>query len=342
MLKSKNFVALYISQSYWIVAKGYRLYKYNPETDKLTYFSRLQDPKNAFLSRFRLLRRLFRAEVANLYHFKDDTWMCIAKKAIFKFNAASGLFEKCCSVEKGSKPMALCQANDGTIYYGEYCYNPAREPMRIMQSKDNGNTWSVAYTFEDGAVNHIHGVFNDPYTGRIWVATGDDDCACIFGYTEDGFKTFVRKYQGSQQYRVCVPMFTEKSIIYATDSQYAQNVIRSIDRKTGEVCDLCNIQGSGIYATQIGNYFAVSTTVEPSAINLDQNAHLWFSKDGENWVDVCSFRKDIWKKTYFQFGTLRLPRYEGESEYLVCSGRSVKTLDQKTLIKPIQDIQINE
>lgn len=339
MLKSKNFVTLYVSQSFWIVAKGYRLYKYNPETDKFTYFSRLQDSKNAFFSRFRLLRRLFRAEITNLYHFKDDTWMCIAKKAIFKYNAASGLFEKCCSIEKGSKPMALCQANDGTIYYGEYCYNPARKHMRIMQSKDNGNTWSVAYTFEDGAVNHIHGVFNDPWTGRIWVATGDDDCACIFGYTENGFKTFIREYQGSQQYRVCVPMFTEKSIIYATDSQYAQNVIRSIDRKTGEVRDLCKIQGSGIYATQWDNGFAVSTTVEPSKVNLEQNAHLWFSKDGEKWVDVCSFKKDIWKKTYFQFGTLRLPRYEVDADFLVFSGRSVKKLDQKTMIVPIEDIE---
>lgn len=335
----KSFVALYITQSYWIVAKGYRLYKYDVQTNKLTNFSRLVDSKNAFLSQFRLLRRLFRAEITNLYHFKDDTWMCIAKKAIFRYNKDSGLFEKCCSVEKGSRPMALCQANDGTIYYGEYCFNPARKPMRIMQSKDNGETWSVAYTFGDGEVNHIHGVFNDPYTGRIWVATGDDDCACIFGYTEDGFKTFVRKYQGSQQYRVCVPMFTEKSIIYATDSQYAQNVIRSIDRETGDVRDICKIQGSGIYATQFGDCFAVSTTVEPSKVNLEQNAHLWFSKDGEHWVDVCSFKKDIWKKTYFQFGTLRLPRYEGSSKYLVCYGRSVKELDGKTLILTTDEIK---
>lgn len=335
----KNFVALYISQSYWIVSKGYRLYKYNPEKDKLTFFSRLVDSKNAFLSRFRLLRRLFRAEITNFYHFKDDTWMCIAKKAIFKYNKNSGLFEKCCSIEKGSKPMVLCQANDGTIYYGEYCFNPERMPMRIMQSKDNGETWSVAWTFGDGEVNHIHGVFNDPYTGRIWVATGDDDCACILGYTEDGFRTFVRKYEGSQQFRVCVPMFTENSIIYATDSQYAQNVIRLIDRETGEVRNICEIQGSGIYATQWGNCFVVSTTVEPSKVNLEQNAHLWFSKDGKKWVDVCSFKKDIWKKTYFQFGTLRLPHYESDSDYLIFSGRSVKGLDQKTMIIPIEDIE---
>lgn len=330
--KIKNFVALYIAGDFWIVAKGYRLYKYNVSKDKLTYFSSLVDQKNAWLSKFAMLRRLFRAEITNLYHFKNDTWMCVAKKAIFKYNAQSGFFEKCCEIEKGSRPLALCQANDGAIYYGEYCNNPSRKPMRIMQSKDNGDTWSVAYAFGDGEVNHIHGVFNDSYTGRIWVATGDDDCACIFGYTEDGFKTFVRKYLGSQEYRVCVPMFTEKSIIYATDSQYTQNYIRSIDRDSGAVRNICEIQGSGIYAAQIGDSFAVSTTVEPSKVNFEQNAHLWFSNDGEEWEDVCSFKKDIWKKTYFQFGTLRFPHYEGDCGYLICTGHAVKKLDGKSLI----------
>ena len=94
--RTGKFVTLYITHSFWIVSKGYRLYKYNPETGQFAFFSRLVDSKNAFLSHFRLLRRLFRAEITNLYHFKDDTWMCIAKKAIFKYNVASGLFEKCC------------------------------------------------------------------------------------------------------------------------------------------------------------------------------------------------------------------------------------------------------
>lgn len=328
----QNTIVLIVSQHEWIISKGYKLYKYNPSTGKKIYFSRLIDRKNGVYSSCRLTRRLFRAEITHLYHFQNDTWMCIAKKGIFRYNKDSKLFEKCCDIEKGSRPMNLCQDSDGTIYYGEYCFNPQRHPMRIFCSKDNGDTWEVAYTFGEGEINHIHGIFNDPYTGRLWVATGDDDEACIFGYTEDGFKTLVKEYAGSQQYRVCVPLFTPDEIVFATDSQYEQNVIRSIDRKTGEVKDWQKIQGSGIYAVQNGNLMMVSTTVEPSTVNTDQSSHLWYSWDGHNWKEYISFKKDCLPKTYFQFGSIRFPHYEGESDYVAFHGRAVKRLDGKTMI----------
>ena len=341
-MQKHRFITLYIENNKFIVAKGYKLYTYSPETGKKKYFSRLSDGKNNFLAAFKLTRRLFRAEITHLYHFQNDNWMCIAKKALFKYNKESGLFEKCCDIEKGSRPMNLCQAADGTIYYGEYFYNPERHPVRIFCSKDNGDTWQVAYTFGEGEINHIHGIFNDPYTGRLWVATGDDDVACIFGYTEDGFKTLVREFQGTQQYRVCVPLFTKDEIFFATDSQYEQNVIRSIDRKTGEVKDWQKIQGSGIYAVQNGDLMMVSTTVEPSSVNLDQSSHLWYSWDGHNWKELISFKKDIWKKTYFQFGSIRFPHYEGESDYVAFHGRAVRKLDGKTMIIPKGSLNEND
>lgn len=334
-----RFVFLFSSPIVCIAAKGYRLYTYNLENGKLYFFSRLSDRKNDVLARFKLTRRLFRAEIRSIYHFQNDTWMCIAKRGIFRYNKETNLFEKCCDIEKGSRPMNLCQGNDGTIYYGEYCYNPQRNPMRIFCSKDNGDTWEVAYTFGYGEINHIHGIFNDPFTGRTWVATGDDDKACIFGYTDDGFKTLIKQFEGSQQYRVCVPLFTEKEIIFATDSQYEQNYIRSINRETGEVKNLQAIQGSGIYAAQNGKLMMVSTTVEPSNVNKDQSSHLWYSWDGHNWKELISFEKDCLPKTYFQFGSIRFPNYEGESDYLAFNGRALKKLDGKTMFIPISELE---
>lgn len=330
--KLNPFVVLFVSESLLVVSKGYRLFYFYPDSGKKLFFSKVNDKRNALLSLNRFSRRLFRAEITHLYHFQNDIWMCIAKKGIFRYNKESGLFKKCCDIEKGSRPMNLCQAKDGTIYYGEYCYNPERKPMRIFCSKDNGDTWSVAYTFGEGEINHIHGIFYDPYTGRLWVATGDDDAACIFGYTVDGFKTFVKEYAGSQQYRVCVPLFTKEEIIFATDSQYEQNFIRAINRETGEVTNIQPIQGSGIYAVQNGNLMMVSTTVEPSNVNLNNASHLWYSFDGHNWKEYIAFKKDIWPKTYFQFGSIRFPYYESESDYVAFHGRAVKRLDGKTMI----------
>ena len=332
-MKTLNFVALYVTSEWWIVSKGYRLYKYWPETGYKELFGVVKDKKNALASRFSLLRRLLRAEITHLYRFRNDNWMCIGRKALFRLNSATGTFEKCCDIEKGSRPLSLCQASDGTIYYGEYCFNPERKPMRVFQSNDDGNTWSVAYTFADGEINHIHGIFADPHCpGRLWVATGDNDCACIFGYTDDGFKTFIKKYAGRQQYRVCVPLFRETDIIYATDSQYEQNYIRSIDRESGAVTDLQPIQGSGIYSAQFGPWLTVSTTVEPSDKNTIRRSFLWLSRDGREWKEVASFAKDALPLVYFQFGSIRFPAYEGASNKLIFTGRALRGLDGKTAV----------
>jgi hypothetical protein len=337
--KKDNFIVLNVTQDSWIVAKGYRLYRYNPETGGMSYFSKIADKDNCWKASFFLTRRLFRAEITHLYHFQGDTWMCIAKKGIFRYNNNSKLFEKCCDIEKGSRPMNLCQAKDGTIYYGEYCFNPDMKPMRIFQSKDNGDTWTVAYEFKQGEINHIHGIFNDPFSDKIWVATGDEDSACIFGYTEDGFATLVRKYQGSQQSRVCVPLFTKDEIIFATDTHYEQNYIRSINRKTGEVSNLQPIQGSGIYAVQMTDgKMLVSTTVEPSQVNKDQWSHLWYSKDGHQWKEIKKYRKDLWHVRYFQFGSIRFPNYEDNTDCIIFTGRALRRIDGKTVILSINDI----
>lgn len=337
-LDAKNFVILFVSTEFSIVAKGYSLFYYYPDTGEQKYFSRLNDPKNALCAKMRLLRRLLRAEIRCLYHFQNDIWMCIAKKGIFKYHPDNQLFEKCCEIEKGSRPMCLCQSNDGTIYYGEYCHNPARKPMRIFQSRDNGDSWSVAYTFVNGVINHIHGIFQDPFSEKVWVATGDEDSACIFGYTEDGFKTFVRCFEGNQKYRVCHPLFTVDEIIFATDSPLEQNYIRSINRVTGVVKDICAIQGSGIYGAQSGNLMMISTTVEPSIINLDNCSHVWYSFDGHEWKELSSYKKDCWNQTYFQFGSIRFPIFEGPVSCIAYNGRALKGIDQKSVIVSIGDL----
>lgn len=326
-----NFVTLFVASDYWIVSKGYKLYKYYPAKNTKQYFAKVNGRIIGLLSLFSLTRRLFRAEIRALYHFKNNVWMCIGRKAIFKLNPKTHTFEKCCTIEKGTRPLNLCQSSNGIIYYGEYCFNPNKNEMRIFQTKDNGDTWNVVFTFKNGEVNHIHGIFQDPFTNKLWVATGDDDDACVFGYTEDNFKTFVRAYEKSQQYRICVPLFTKDKIIFATDSQYEQNYIRVIDRNSGECSNIQAIQGSGIYAVQVGEHMMISTTVEPSDVNVDQSAHLWYSVGGDKWEEIASYKKDVLPKTYFQFGSITFPQYETTPEYLLWNGRAIKKIDGKTV-----------
>ena len=127
----------------------------------------------------------------------------------------------------------------------------------------------------------------------MWCLTGDRENECIIGYTEDEFKTFVEVFRGGQDYRSCQLFFFPDYVIYATDSQYMQNSIKCIDRKTLEITDLSEIQGTAIKGKQTADGCLLSTTVEPSEVNTDHYSHLWFSRDGLQWMELFSAKKDF-------------------------------------------------
>lgn len=292
---------------------------------------RVEDGKYSFLSRFKLTRRFMRAEITGLYILPNGNSLAIAKKGFFLQKHGSKRFEKVFSMPRGSKPLNICIAPSGNLYFGEYFQNMEKTVVHIYCSKDNGQTWNVAYTFADGNINHIHGLFFDPYTNYIWVATGDRENECIIGYTEDEFKTFTEVFRGGQEYRTCQLFFYKDFIAFGTDTQYQQNVIKKFDRRTLEITELQKVQGSVIKGGQVGDVAFISTTVEPSDVNTDKWAHLWVTKDGLHWEEKYKAKKD-WLPSIFQFGTFEFPQYYGieKLERLYFSGRALKGHDGKT------------
>lgn len=336
----KGYTALLVDGEECIVlARGYRLYKYNPATGEAVLFSRLRGGIDSFFSRFRLSRRLLRAEISRLYRFADDNLFCIARKAIFRYNPESQLFEKCHTIRRGSRPLNLCRDAEGNIFYGEYFSNLACAPVSIMVSRDNGTTWSEAYRFPEGAVNHIHGIFRDPFTNRLWAFTGDKDSECRAISSDDGFRTVRQEFGGSQQHRICVPLFRKDKIVFATDSPFMPNVVRALSRSGESSADLQTIGNSGIYAADTPQFQLISTAVEPSRVNRSRRASLWISTDTEHWRELLSYPKDPLGCNLFQFGSLQFPEYRGAAPGIIAvTGHALRGLDQSTLLLPISAI----
>lgn len=307
-----------------LISKGYCL------KDEQGYY-KIVDSKYAFFSRYALTRRFFRAEITGLYTLANGDRIAVAKKGLFLKWKGYKTFEKCFAMPRGSKPLNLCFAPSGNIYFGEYFQNMEKQSVNIYCSKDNAQTWNIAYTFEAGNINHIHGLFFDKFTNRIWVATGDRENECIIGYTEDEFKSFVEVFRGGQEYRTCQLFFYKDFIVFGTDTQYEQNVIKKFDRETLEITELQKVQGSVIKGGQVGDVAFISTTVEPSKVNTDKYAHLWVTKDGLHWEERYKAKKD-WLPHIFQFGTFEFPQYYGidKLERLYFSGRALKGLDGKS------------
>lgn len=322
----RNVKVLEVHDDYFIGARGYKLYKYTFATKKYRYVAKVDDPKYVLFSRCFLTRRLLRAEITNLYSLSNGDRLAIAKKGIFRCKSGDKVFTKCFDVPRGSRPMNLCIAPDDQIYFGEYFANMERQAVHIYHSSDGGRNWKVAYTFDEGNINHVHGLFWDQYTRRIWVVTGDRENECIIANTDDGFKTLNIVLRGGQEYRATNLLFYPNFIMYATDSQYMVNEIRKIDRATLKIESLYRIQGTAIKGGQKDDFSYISTTVEPSEVNKDRYSHLWVSRNGTDWQDIYRFRKDL-LPTVFQFGSIEFPQYHIRvTDFLMFSGRALKSI----------------
>lgn len=217
---------------------------------------------------------------------------------------------------------------NGHIYWGEYFANIGKEAVHVYVSIDGGLTWKIAYTFSEGNINHIHGLFWDEFTNRLWFCTGDRENECIIGYTEDEFKTIVEVFRGNQEYRSCQLFFYEHFVVFATDSQYVQNEIKMFARDSMQINSLVKIQGTAIKGGQLGNISFLSTTVEPSEMNKDRYSHLWITDDGISWREIFKEKKDIWP-FIFQFGSIEFPRYKCSRvlQRIFFNGRALKNID---------------
>lgn len=289
------------------------------------------DSKYSILSHCPLSRRLLRIEITGLYILSNGSYLAIAKKGFFVREQGGDRFNKTYSIPRGSKPLTICLAPSGKLYFGEYFQNMEKHAVNIYGSDDNAKSWHIVYTFPEGSINHIHGLFYDKYTNSIWTVTGDRDNECIIGYTDDEFKSFIEVFRGGQEYRTCQLFFYKDFIVFGTDTQYQQNVIKKFDRQSLEITVLQKVQGSVIKGGQVGDVAFISTTVEPSDVNSDQWAHLWVTKDGLHWEEKYKAKKD-WLPSIFQFGTFEFPQYYGieKIERLYFSGRALKGLDGKT------------
>lgn len=125
---------------------------------------------------------------------------------------------------RGLLPNGLCYQN-GRIYIGEYIFDESRAP-RVFTSDDLGKSWHTEIVLND--VRHVHAVQADPYTGDIWVATGDRDTESKIGRLVDGSLDILGT--GSQLWRAVEMVFTPEYLLWGTDCPYKDNHILRVHR----------------------------------------------------------------------------------------------------------------
>ena len=284
----------------------------------------------------RLGSRLLRHEVKALGLLSDGSCVAADREAVYRAAHDEKVMQPC-RIEDGGRPikppMTITVGPNDRILWGEYNSAAAHnQPIRVFVSDDGGRSFQVAHVFEGGSILHVHNLVYDQKLRHYWVFTGDHGDEPGIGRLSLDLRQFDWLAKGKQCYRAVEVFDFGDSLIYGTDTEMEKNAVVRLDKASGRVDRLCELDGSCIYACRIGSAYVISTTVEPSGVNASQDAGLWISHDGERWEKVFDGRKDRWPPVYFQFGSLVLPRGESDKDVLLVSGQAIEGMDGRAFM----------
>jgi hypothetical protein len=267
------------------------------------------------LSRFRLSRQLVRLGIHHFWPLMDGKALIVIRKRVILADLNTGEAEIVHRYVRGNKPAhkGVCVTDDGVILMGEYVMNLDRtHPICAYRSTDGGQTFEMVKTFEPGDIRHIHFIQWDRYANCLWMGTGDADPECRLYRSTDHGTTWELMGSGSQLWRAVNIAIRPEALYWGTDAGSdagkTQNHVMRYDRATGALTRLLDVQGPCHgSATLNDGTLLMSTGVEGGENEADTSAHLWMSRNGSDWDEVMSFRKDPFPKL-LQYGVLRFPQ----------------------------------
>lgn len=318
------------------VARGMRFWPTGMDLRPTGGSRALGDAKQWLLSSFRPVRQFLRMGIHHLWPLSDGSFLIFTRKRVVRVNA-DGQVSEVVQVARGNKPAhrGVCVVPDGTIFFAEYALNFDRSmPMALYRSDDQGLSFAKAHEFAPGVVRHIHFIQWDPYAACLWMGTGDSDHECLLFRSDDSGRTWNQAGGGSQLWRAVGLAFTREAIYWGTDAgsdagKHPNHVMR-LDRAKLSLEKVLDLQGPchGNASMKDGT-LVVSTGVEGGQNEKDRRAHLWASRNGVDWSELISYRKDLLPHIV-QYGVIRLPNGLEKSDTLIFTCLGLLGAGEKT------------
>lgn len=293
------------------------------------------------LAKYQTLRRLGRAGFHHLRILPDGSMVAVVRGAILHRERHASSFRKVLDLERGSRPLNLCLAPSGAVYFGEYFRNPKRTHVSVYGS-DDGRSWTVVHSFRAGEIRHIHGIFVDRYRGGMWLLTGDQDRESGIWYTDDEFRNLEAVARGSQRVRAASIIPRPSGLIVPTDTPLEKNYIEHLDVESGKLEILADLPGSALHTAACSNLFLVSTAVEPSEVNTSRYASLFASVDGWRWKCVGKFSGGLpflrRAERYLGYADLALIDGHNETPFAYANGVAISGLSGRLMRWSVDEV----
>jgi hypothetical protein len=227
----------------------------------------------------------------------------------------------------------ILQKNDSTLFYGEYFRNEKFENVRIYESLDSGLTWHLQHDFAPNEIRHIHAIQKDPYTGDLWVCTGDNLQNSKIGYSSDNFKTINYIGTHSEKFTATQLVFTPEHVYWGADPFNLDDIgIFRWNRTTKVLDKMTSVRACFFYTTQLKNGTLIFTT-DREATDFENDLYtrmVVIEKSGK----IKEVKCGEWDKRngfFRQYAKLRLPRQQSNSPYLILSVLKHKNIEDSDL-----------
>lgn len=212
----------------------------------------------------------------------------------------------------GIRNNGMIKLTDKDWVLGEYFRNTDKGPVKLFHSADDGINWNNINTFQSRQIRHIHGVQKDPYTGELWVLTGDSDHEASIIRSSDKGKNLAKIGTGKQKWRATQIIFTPEDIYWGADvtrKRGNESGIYKWNKNTEQLTKLTDIDGAIFYSTILKNNLKVFSTVREGGKNeLDEVTRLFFSKQ-DTQVKSIEIGDWDWKGKYAK---LRMQRTQND------------------------------
>ncbi|HXV77821.1 MAG TPA: hypothetical protein VD788_16030 [Candidatus Polarisedimenticolaceae bacterium] len=293
-------------------------------------------PLRQLIKRFRLAQRVMRAAIYRMRVLPDGTTVYTFRGGVYVRRPGEPTARRTYAVEKGSRPVSLAAGADGTVVFGEYWSNQARDAVRIFGSRDSGASWEVLHTFRPGEIRHVHGISYDRWEDCFWVCTGDEGDENRLLRASKHFSELRIIRQGGQGNRFYSLIVREHDLVTATDTPLEDNFICTIDKRTAELKHVARIENASFYSCTVGDRTFVSTNAEPSAVNDTRTSYVWSGSRDDDWRRVLTFPADLYHRLtelpgvpqgLFQYPRIFFPEGENPGRTLVCHAIGVRGYD---------------
>jgi hypothetical protein len=266
--------------------------------------------------------RLLRYNIQALRVLDDGTRLAVARDGIYRAAPGETAMARVFAYKRGSRPLNLC-ADGSRVIFGEYGDGLSNAEVFLYVSEDAGRTWNVGFRFPRGDIRHVHNILFDAVKNHYWVLVGDFGRQPGIGALSKDLKHLDWLTRGGQTSRAVGAILTPDALYYGTDSDREQNFLVRLDKQSGIIEKLREMEGSSLYAASFGPVHVVSTCVEPNPASASRECALYATRDFDRWERILPHRKDFLHAIFFQFGCLVLPYSRCDRPRGMFSGQAV-------------------